>query len=149
MTLVKWTPITRRPAFNLFNEFNRMIDHMPAHHEDTVSAYPSWTPSLDVREDKSGYTISVDLPGMEKKDIDISIDEGVLSISGERKHEINEEDNGWIRNEVSYGKFRRSFTLTDDVDQDSIKASFKNGVLIVGLAKIEPVKREVKQIAIK
>ena len=149
MTLVKWAPITRRPSMNIFNDFNRMLNSWPGLSDETDNFNPAWAPRTDVREDNSEYMISMDLPGLEKKNINISVSEDVLSISGERKSEVTSEDSTCLRNEVAYGSFNRSFTLSDNVKSEDIIANFKNGVLTLKITKVEPVKPEVKQIAIK
>ncbi len=147
MTLVKWTPTTRKPAFNIFDDINRMINYMaPELRSETDTP---WYPNMDIKETKDCYDISLDLPGIDKKDIEISITEGVLKISGERKSEKKVEDAESIVNEINYGKFSRTLRLSEDVDENNISANFKNGVLMLKIVKVEPVKPAVKQIEIK
>ncbi len=147
MTLVKWTPITSKPAFNIFDDINRMINYMARDLQGDVDT--SWYPAMDIHENKNSYEITMDLPGMDKKDIDISVADGVLRITGERKTEKRAKDEDSIVNEISYGKFSRTLRLSEDVDEDNISANFKNGVLTLKVKKVEPVKPPVKQIAIK
>jgi HSP20 family protein len=106
-----------------------------------------WLPSLDVSETKSDLVVKAELPGMEAKDIEISLNEGLLTIKGEKKQEREEKEEGYHLIERSYGTFTRSIRLPKDVQSDKIKASFKNGVLKVILPKSEEAKK--KEIKIK
>jgi len=104
-----------------------------------------WLPSLDVSETKNDLVIKAELPGMDAKDIDISLNNGFLTIKGEKKHEKEEKDENYHLNERSYGSFTRSVRLPREVQSDKITASFKNGVLRVTLPKSEESKkREIK-----
>ena len=84
---------------------------------------------------------------MEKKEIDISVQENILKISGERKSEFENDSDQY--SEIGFGKFNRTFNLPDHINEESIKAQFKNGVLTLNIPKIEPIKPEVKTITIK
>jgi len=104
-----------------------------------------WLPSLDVTETKGDLIIKAELPGMDPKDIEVSLNEGVLTIRGEKKQEKEEREEGYHLIERSYGNFTRSIRLPKDVQSDKINASFKNGVLKVVLPKSEETKkREIK-----
>ena len=106
-----------------------------------------WLPSLDVAETKGDLLVKAELPGMDPKDIDISLHEGVLTIKGEKKQEKEEKEEGYHLIERSYGSFTRSVRLPKDVQSDRISASFKNGILKVVLPKTEEAKK--KEIKIK
>jgi HSP20 family protein len=106
-----------------------------------------WLPSIDVSETKSDLVIKAELPGMDAKDIDISMNNGFLTIKGEKKHEREEKDENYHLVERSYGSFTRSVRLPREVQSDKITASFKNGVLRVTLPKSEEAKK--KEIKIK
>jgi HSP20 family protein len=106
-----------------------------------------WLPSLDVAETKSDLLVKAELPGMDPQDIEISLDEGVLTIKGEKKQEKEEKEEGYHLVERTYGSFTRSIRLPKDVQKDKINASFKNGVLKVVLPKSEEAKK--KEIKIK
>lgn len=97
------------------------------------------TPSADVTESKDEIRVMVELPGMRPEDVDVSLENNILSISGEKKEERREEDkeNRWHLSERRYGSFTRSFVLPRDVEQDRIQASFDNGVLTVTIPKSE------------
>lgn len=106
-----------------------------------------WLPSLDVTETKGDLVVKAELPGMDPKDIDISLSEGVLTMRGEKKQEKEEKEEGYHLIERSYGSFIRSVRLPKDVQSNRIEASFKNGVLKVVLPKSEETKK--KEIKIK
>ncbi len=143
MTLVKWSP--RR---NLLTEWDRFLNDFFADGWDNMVPHSgTWVPETDIRETKDDYIVTADLPGLTKKDINISLKDDVLTISGERKFERKDEDDSYFRMERSYGMFNRSFRLPDAVKPDKISAKFKDGVLTVQIPKAEEVKP--KQIEIK
>ncbi len=106
-----------------------------------------WLPSIDVSETKNELVVKAELPGMDSKDIDISMSNGFLTIKGEKKHEKEEKDENYHLIERSYGSFTRSVRLPKEVQSEKIMASFKNGVLRVTLPKSEEAKK--KEIKIK
>jgi HSP20 family protein len=108
-----------------------------------------WGPALDVYEDKDNVTVKVEIPGMKKEEIEISLHEGTLTLSGERKNEAkgNYGDAQAIRTERFAGRFSRSITLPADVNAEAVKATYKDGLLTVVLPKAEESKP--KQIEIK
>ncbi|MBC8214476.1 MAG: Hsp20/alpha crystallin family protein [Candidatus Marinimicrobia bacterium] len=146
MTLVKWTPITRRPIVNMIDEMDRWMNQ--AFRRTHFSKTDSWLPPVDVKENDKNYDISLDLPGLNKKDVTIEVTDGILVISGERKSTTEHDDECSYCNEINYGKFSRSFNLPENVNENDIKAKFTNGVLSLTLNKVEPVKPDVKQIEI-
>jgi HSP20 family protein len=109
----------------------------------------TWSPMVDVREDENGIHVSTELPGLTGKDVKVTVDNGVLSISGEKKREIEEgeEGTGYHLIERRYGRFERSFTLPSNVDAEKVSAKFENGVLNVDLPKSDQAKP--KQIEVK
>jgi HSP20 family protein len=100
------------------------------------------------RDDKE-LRISAELPGLNENEIDVSLSRDMLTISGEKKQECEQNVKGWYRMERSYGAFTRSVSLPCEVDQDSCNASFKNGVLTVSLKKTPQAQASVKSIVIK
>jgi HSP20 family protein len=106
----------------------------------------AWAPALEVHEDKDGYTIRVELPGTRREDIEVSLQDGALVISGERKAEAIKEDTEVHRQERYFGKFSRTLTLPTAVSGDKVKAAYKDGILTVTLPKAEEAKP--KQIAV-
>ena len=99
-----------------------------------------WTPAVDIKEEGDRYLLHADIPGVKADDIEVSMDKGVLTIKGERKHESTESKEGYKRVERSHGVFMRRFSLPDGVDGENISASSKDGVLEVVIPKSEPEK---------
>lgn len=107
-------------------------------------------PNVDIVESDSGYGITADLPGLSKEDVKVNIDNGVLTISGEKKTEIEKrEKNKYYHFERSYGKFSRSFSLPDHVDSANIEAHFNNGVLQVNIKKTEEAKPKTIEVKVQ
>lgn len=135
LVLRNWEP------FNLLREFDTAFK---GRLDDS-----GWSPRVNIVENEKGYTISAELPGVSKDDIDIDLKDNTLSIRGEKKAEKREENENYIRVESSYGKFERSFHISDDVDKDSVNASFKDGVLKVELKKKEEVQPKQIKVEVK
>ncbi|MEI9960145.1 MAG: Hsp20/alpha crystallin family protein [Limisphaerales bacterium] len=115
---------------NLQDELDRLFE----------SPLPAWSPALDVYEDKDSFVIRAELPGLKREDIEVSLQDGALVISGERKSEKVEEGTEVHRQERFYGKFQRALTLPEPVAADKVKADYKDGVLTVTLPKTEEAK---------
>ena len=132
---VEWTP---RSVDSFFNDFwNNSFSNWEQ--DSTV-----WSPRVDVKETKDAYQVMADLPGLEKKDINISLHDNVLTVKGERKSEEKSEDENQHYCERTYGQFSRSFQLPNKVEQKDIRAEYKDGVLTVILKKAEEAKpREI------
>ena len=92
-------------------------------------------PAIDVAETDKAYEITAELPGMEEKNVEVKLANGVLSIKGEKQEDKEEKDKNYYMRERNFGSFERSFQVPDDVEADKIAASFKNGVLLVTLPK--------------
>lgn len=99
----------------------------------------NWTPAVDIKEEDQRFVLQADIPGVDPKEIDVTMDNGVLTIKGERRHESEEEANGYKRVERSYGSFYRRFSLPDSADAEGITAKGKDGVLEVVIPKLEKV----------
>ena len=147
MTLVEWTP--RRNMFNIFDDVEKMVNQAFGHSIRGSEVASQLQPLLDVYEADSSIEVSVDLPGVEKKDVEVNINNGLLTISGERKNTASDCAESRIWQETSFGAFRRSYKLTDEVLEGKIKAQFKNGVLKISLPKAEEIKPAVRKIAVK
>jgi len=136
--------ITRRgfrPFFmsNLFDD-----DFFPVVNNRTSSM-----PAVNIREDEKTFTLELAVPGMDKKDLKIDINEDVLTISSETKHETEENKDGYKRKEFSYSSFCRSFYIPENVDRNQIEANYKDGILTVGLPKQEEEKSKLtRQVSI-
>jgi len=143
MTLIKWNPMGSSIFSEIDSLFNSIATDFPTLYERTTS----WSPKFEVLNINSAYRIRADLPGMVKKDINIEIVDNTLSISGER---VNNSDNTVDDySEVAYGKFSRIFNLPEDVQENKITASMKDGVLALEIPRVEAVKPEAKKISIK
>ena len=105
-----------------------------------------WVPPVDLVEAEDHFVLKADLPGLSEGDVNIEVQDGALTISGERKAEHEQREKGWYRIERSFGRFSRSLTLPDGVDPDRIEASFSHGVLEVRIPK--PDERRPRRIEI-
>ncbi len=114
---------------------------------DRELVWGNW-PKVDISEEDDHYELKADLPGMDKKDISISIEKGVLSIEGEKKEETRKGKGKYCHYERSYGRFSRSFTLPDEVDAEKIEARMNNGVLELRLPKSERARRKAIEVKI-
>ena len=132
----------------LQNEVSRMFDNVVAGAEDGSNVVTSrWTPAVDIREDAERFVIDADVPGVEPGDIELTMENGVLTIKGERKLETEDEGgNGYRRVERMHGGFYRRFTLPDTADAEAISANGKHGVLEVVIPKRAAV--QPKRIAV-
>lgn len=106
-------------------------------------------PKVDIVENDTDYTLSADLPGMEKGDFRISVEKGVLSIEGEKKGVQKEQKSNYYHLECSYGKFKRSFSLPEEVNVESIEAKLENGVLELKLPRNEKAKPKTIEVKIQ
>jgi len=106
-------------------------------------------PAIDVVEKEKEYQISAELPGIDEKDIEVSVTDGVLTVKGEKKEQKEEKDKNYHRLERQYGSFQRSFELPPSIDQGKIEAKFEKGVLTLTLPKTAEAQEKPKTIAIK
>ncbi|NLD99198.1 MAG: Hsp20/alpha crystallin family protein [Fibrobacter sp.] len=139
--LIRYNPIN-----TISDLFDTVLNGKGFEASDRAFVSNRW-PRVDITEHADSYTIKADLPGIEKTDVSILIDNGVLRIEGERKDEYKKEDGRYYHLERNCGKFSRSFSLPDEVDIERIEASMANGVLTLTLHKLE--KAKPKQIDIK
>jgi HSP20 family protein len=112
------------------------------------SAYNAGSFRVDLKEDENSYLLDADMPGMNKENININLQNNYLTISAKREDVIEENKNNYVRRERSYGEFKRSFYF-DNIDEENIKASFKDGVLHLELPKKDLAKNETKKIDIE
>lgn len=146
MNIVKWQrpTLTTWPSFgrlsDLRDEIDRLFESPLTELTRTSNLLSGWTPALDVYEDKDNYTVKAELPGMKKEEIEVSLHEGSLSISGERKSESKHEDAEVYRAERFFGRFQRTVSLPSAVAADKVKAAYKDGVLTITLPKTEEAK---------
>ena len=140
--LTNWSSSDRLSS--LRDEMNRLFDFSWPSRDSGL--FSGWSPALDVFDDKDNFVVKAELPGMKKEDINLSLQDGVLTISGERKFERENKEGETFRSERYFGKFQRSVTLPAAVNEKKVGASYKDGVLSIELAKAEEAKP--KQIAV-
>lgn len=149
MQLVRreWDPIQQLAALN--ERFERMFDFLrPNATGDGREAIASttWMPAVDIAETDDAYRICADLPGVDKQNVAVTLDDGVLMIRGERHQEKNESNARYHRREAVYGTFMRQFSLPDDAYAGKVDATFKDGILEVTIGKTKDRPSKMKQI---
>ena len=145
MTVLKWPNNNQlRPSFN-----SLFPDWMHDDYFDKTSTAQS-IPAVNIKEEEESFTISLAAPGLEKKDFNISLDQGILTIESKKSSEsTDQDDHKYTRKEYSYYSFSRSFTLPENIDEEKIDASYNGGELIISLPKKEQAVKKVKEIAIQ
>jgi len=111
-------------------------------------AVADWSPEVDISEDDHGYLLKADLPEIKKDDVKVTVEDGVLSVSGERRTEKEDQKRKFHRIERSYGTFRRSFTLPEDADSTKVTAEFRDGVLKVHLPTTPVARSKTTQVKV-
>ena len=130
--------ITRYQPWSMFDQMRRELEQMQQNGDVSSSmATSDWTPAVDIKETKEAFIIEADIPGVDPKDIEVHMEDGVLSIRGEKQSEKTEEKEGYKRVERSRGSFYRRFSLPDTANADKINAKSKNGVLEITIPKQE------------
>lgn len=153
MSLIRWNPTRELSAWpsemlSIQREMNRLFDSF--FRNDDVAAGPSlWSPAVDVIERNDEYEVRMELPGVRKDAVKITIENNVLTIRGEKQQESNEEEKGYRRVERSYGAFQRSFTLPMTVRPEKIDATVADGVLTVRLPKAEEARPKEIEVKVK
>jgi HSP20 family protein len=148
MTLVRWDPF--REFEDMSNRLHRMYSRPapPQANGNEAIVVADWAPSVDVSETDGAYQIKAEIPDVKKENVKVTLDDGVLTIQGERKLEKEEKGKKYHRVERSYGSFVRSFALPDLVDEVNVKAEFKDGVLNLTLPKSEKVKPKAIEVTV-
>jgi HSP20 family protein len=145
MALIRWEPV--RELNTLQNEMNRLFNSVfdtPLPNGST--GVRRWIPAMDLVETEDDFVLRADLPGLSEGDVNIELEDSVLTVSGERKSEHEERKEGYYRVERASGSFSRSLTLPEGVNADAIKASFEKGVLEIRIPK--PEERKPRKVAI-
>ncbi len=133
--LMRWDPF--REIASLREDMDRLFDSFFGRPLDLERREGIWSPLIDIEENDSEVMVKVEVPGMSKEDIKVSVTDNALTISGERKHESEEKGKTFHRIERAYGKFYRTISLPAEVNHDKVKASYKEGVLTITLPKAE------------
>jgi HSP20 family protein len=149
MALVRWEPV--RELTSLQNEMNRLFntffDTPTTGNGGNGTTLRRWIPPMDLVETDEHFVLKADLPGLDEGDVNIEVEDNVLTVSGERKAEHEDKREGYVRVERAYGSFRRSLTLPEGIDPEAVSASFEKGVLEVRIPK--PEQRKPRKVAIQ
>jgi len=135
--------LTQRNPWSVFNQLDRQFNGLlrqidnPGSNDDSAVVTGRWLPAVDIREEENQFLIQADLPGIEPKDVEITMDKNVLTLKGERHQETEEGKNGYRRVERTYGTFYRRFSLPETADAERIQARSDNGVLTISIPKQE------------
>ena len=147
MALIRWEPAAELNTIQ--NEMNRLFNTFFDSQGGHSSGSPnrSWIPAMDLVETADHYILRADLPGLSDEDVNVQLEDNVLTVSGERQAQRNAQDAGYLRLERAVGSFSRSLTLPDGIDPDSVQAAFARGVLEVTIPK--PEQKKPRQVRIK
>src|SRR5437016_10825923 len=149
-TLIRWNQL--REMDEAQNRLTRFLGGFPNRmgiDETDSLAVADWSPEVDISEDDHGYLIKADLPEMKKEDVRVTVEDGILSVSGERRTEKEDKKKKFHLIERSYGTFRRSFTLPEDTDSKKVTAEFRDGVLKVHLPTTAIAKTKALQVKVQ
>ena len=148
MTLVRWDPF--RELEDMSERLNRMFSRpaVPAKNGKESLTVADWIPTVDISETDGEYVIKAELPEVKKEDVKITLEDGVLTLTGERRQEKEEKSTKYHRVERSYGSFVRSFSLPDLVDETKVKAEYRDGMLNLHLPKSEKAKPRAIEVKV-
>ena len=148
MTLVRWDPF--RELEEVSDRLNRMFSRpaVPAKNAREALTVADWSPTVDISESEEEYLIKAELPEVKKENVKVTLEDGVLTLSGERRQEKEEKNVKYHRVERSYGSFVRSFSLPELVDETKVKAEYKDGVLSLHLPKSEKAKPRAIEVKV-
>jgi HSP20 family protein len=143
MAIVRWREIE-----DMFDRYARTVGQPQVGGQEAV-ATGDWAPRVDIAETEKAFVIKAEIPEVKKEDVKVIVDNGVLTIRGERKQEREEKGKKYHRVERYYGSFTRSFTLPDNVDETKIKATFKDGMLNLQIEKTEEAKPKTIEVKVE
>lgn len=148
MNLVRWDPF--REFEDMSSQLNRMFARPAVGQTDgkETLTVADWAPSVDISESETEYLIKAELPEVKKEDVKVSLEDGVLTLQGERRQEKEEKNKKYHRVERSYGSFVRSFVLPDQVDETKVQAAFKDGMLNLHIPKSEKAKPKAIEVTV-
>lgn len=145
-TIAHWDPI--RTLTSLQDEVNRLFDNGVNRGNRSASNLTAWAPLVDIFETAQELVLKADLPDLDEREIDVRVENNMLTISGERKFEQSERQDNYLRVERAYGTFSRSFALPNTVNPERIDAEYRNGVLTVKMAKREESRPKQIKVAV-
>ncbi len=146
MALIKWEPM--REFEDLVDRYSRAMGWSASRGQETMTK-GDWLPRVDISETEEEFVIKAEIPEVRKEDVKVGVDNGMLTIQGERRQETDEKKEKYHRIERSYGGFVRSFTLPDNVDETAIKAVFKDGMLNLTIPKSEAAKPKSIEVTVE
>jgi HSP20 family protein len=147
MLLTKWKPVETQLKFK--NEFDRLFDSFFSDfYKDPADLY-SISPRADIEESDNDYLVTVEVPGIDKKDLKLNLEENKLTIKGEKKQSKEIKESNYICCERSYGGFERTFNLPTSIKANEISAEYKDGIIRIKLPKAEEAKRKEIEIKLK
>jgi HSP20 family protein len=149
MSLIRWDPFSDMDAM-----FNRVLGgNLPRWPRLALGSDEGrkleWSPSSDISETDKEYVIRAELPAVKKEDVQVTFEDGMITIKGERKQQKEDKNEKYHRIESFYGTFERTFSLPDNVDSDGIRCESKDGILTVHIPKTQNVKQKAKQISVQ
>ncbi len=148
MSLIRWDPFG-----DVDTLFNRMVPanfvNWPRFMAESNGKKVAWAPSADISETDKEYLIRAELPAVKKEEVQVTFEDGMITIKGERKQQKEEKSEKYHRTESFYGSFERSFSLPENVNADAIRCESKDGILTVHIPKSEVAKPKVKQITVQ
>ena len=141
--------LMRTNPYSLLDEFNRLLYPLHLENDKSKGAMSEWQPSVDIKETPSEFVLLADLPGVKPENIEVSMENNVLSLKGTRHSSLEEIGENWSRTERVQGSFFRQFTLPESADSENIKAKSKHGVLELTIPKLEKPKSKLIQINVE
>lgn len=148
--MTRWNPLAEFE--DILDRYNRQLtgrsSNTPANGGREIMQKTDWAPMVDITENKDAFLIKAELPGIRKEDVKVSVQDGVLTLQGERNYENTTDDDKRHRVERFYGHFSRSFTLPEHVDDENIQASYQDGILELTLPKQEKAKPRAIEVEV-
>ena len=146
MSIIRWEPFGATD--DVFARMPSIFGRMPKGFDFNGNKTLDWAPSVDISETDTEFLVRAELPAVKKEDVRITVDDGMLTISGERKQKTEEKDEKLHRVESVYGKFSRSFTLPENTNVDTIRAESKDGVITVHVTKVKSEPKKPTEIKV-
>jgi len=144
MKITKYTPRYPETSYPFEASVSSMLNDLMGWSRN--AALSSWAPNVDIVESEDSYQIHAELPGITEEEVNVSLNNNVLTLSGEKKQEIKNEKDNFVRVERTYGKFERSFSLPSNIVADKVDAGYKDGVLTISIPKAEEAKSRMIKI---
>ncbi len=145
MAIMRWQPLYELNT--LSREMNRLFEQLPQLNTDTSDLQSNgWAPAIEIKETDSEIVLRAEVPGLNAENLDVQVTRNAVSISGEHRYEKKTEDKGYFHSEFRYGKFQRIVPLPSKVENDQVKAEFKDGILMLTLPKAADERRKVFRV---